>query len=144
MIFLDYDDLEASVNLPKIVSEALSDYSYIIYPTIKHTAKKPRYRLVVKPSNVMNEATYKQVVKEIADKIGLPFDLASLTWSQLQGLPVTTGELEEYQKIIHRGLDYPVPIETHAPRKQVTTAYTPRPSGHRSITMRVILSLIHI
>lgn len=143
LVFLDYDELEASVDFPRIVSEALSDYSYIIYPTIKHTAKKPRYRLVVKPSNVMNEATYKQVVKEIADRIGLPFDLASLTWSQLQGLPVTTGEPKEYQKIIHSGLDYPVPIEAHAPRKQVTTTYTPRPSGHRSITMRVIDTLFN-
>lgn len=143
LVFLDYDELEASVDFPRIVSEALSDYSYIIYPTIKHTAEKPRYRLVVKPSNVMNEATYKQVVKEIADKIGLPFDLASLTWSQLQGLPVTTGEPEAYQKIIHSGLDYPVPIETHAPRRQVTTTYTPRPSGQQSITMRVIDTLFN-
>lgn len=143
LIFLDYDELEVSTDLPKIVSNALSDYSYIIYQTIKHTAKKPRYRLVVKPSDVMNEATYKQVVKEIAEKIGLPFDLASLTWSQLQGLPVTTGEPKEYQKIIHRGLDYPVPIETHAPRGQVTTTYTPRANGQRSITMRVIDTLFN-
>lgn len=121
---MDYDELEASADFPRIVSEALSDYSYIIYPTIKHTAEKPRYRLVVKPSNVMNEATYKQVVKEIADRIGLPFDLASLTWSQLQGLPVTTGRLGDYPKIIRKGLDYPVPVEAHAPRKQVTTTYT--------------------
>ena len=47
LIFLDYDELEASTDLPKIVSNTLSEYSYIIYPTIKHTAKKPRYRLVV-------------------------------------------------------------------------------------------------
>ncbi|HEP1794707.1 TPA: primase alpha helix C-terminal domain-containing protein [Streptococcus suis] len=141
LIFLDYDELEVSVDLPKIVSEALSDYSYIIYPTIKHTAKKPRYRLVVKPSHKMKETTYRATVQEIADIIGLPFDMASLTWSQLQGLPVTTGELEEYQKIIHRGLDYPVPVEAHASRKRVTTTYTPRPSGHRSITMRVIDTL---
>ncbi|HFI0337468.1 TPA: primase alpha helix C-terminal domain-containing protein [Streptococcus suis] len=141
LVFLDYDELEASIDLPKIVSEALSDYSYIIYPTIKHTAEKPRYRLVVKPSGNMTEATYRATVQEIADRIGLPFDLASLTWSQLQGLPVTTGRLGDYPKIIHKGLDYPVPIETHAPRKQVTTTYTPRPSGHRSITMRVIDTL---
>ncbi len=138
LIFLDYDELEASTDLPKIVSNTLSEYSYIIYPTIKHTAKKPRYRLVVKPDKVMNETTYKQVVKEIADKIGLPFDLASLTYSQLQGLPVTTGDPKEYQKIVHRGLDYPVPTETHAPLGQVTTTYTPRRCGQRSITMRVI------
>ncbi|HFU4139137.1 TPA: primase alpha helix C-terminal domain-containing protein [Streptococcus suis] len=143
LIFLDYDDLEASIDLPSIVSDALSGYSYIIYPTIKHTAQKPRYRLVVKPSGNMTEATYKQVIQEIADKIGLPFDMASLTWSQLQGLPVTTGELEEYQKIIHRGSDYPIQavLDKQPTKKAVTTAYTPRPSGHRSITMRVIDTL---
>ena len=139
LIFIDYDDIPISAKTFKdTVHSVLSDYSYILYPTIKHTPDKPRYRLVVKPDKVMNETTYKQVVKEIADKIGLPFDLASLTYSQLQGLPVTTGEPKEYQKIVHRGLDYPVPTETHAPRGQVTTTYTPRRGGQRSITMRVI------
>ena len=139
LIFIDYDDITISPETFKdTVHSVLSDYSYILYPTIKHTPDKPRYRLVVKPDKVMNETTYKQVVKEIADKIGLPFDLASLTYSQLQGLPVTTGDPKEYQKIVHRGLDYPVPTETHAPRGQVTTTYTPRRGGQRSITMRVI------
>ncbi|HEQ3693272.1 TPA: hypothetical protein VGY44_001854, partial [Streptococcus pyogenes] len=64
LIFLDYDEIETGVNLPKIVSQTLWEYSYIIYPTIKHTPEKPRYRLVMKPSDVMTEATYKQVVKE--------------------------------------------------------------------------------
>lgn len=145
LIFLDYDEIETGVDLPKIVSERLWEYSYIIYPTIKHTAEKPRYRLVVKPSNVMNEETYKQVVKEIADKIGLPFDMASLTWSQLQGLPVTTGDSEEYQRYVNRGLDYPVPqaIQSPVTQKDVTTTYTPRPRGQRSITMRVIDTLFN-
>ena len=142
LIFIDYDDITISAETFKdTVHSVLSDYSYILYPTIKHTPEKPRYRLVVKPSGNMTDTTYKQVVKEIADKIGLPFDLASLTYSQLQGLPMTTGEPKEYQKIVHRGLDYPVPIETHAPRRQVTTTYTPRRGGQRSITMRVIDTL---
>ena len=142
LIFIDYDDITISAETFKAtVHSVLSDYSYILYPTIKHTAEKPRYRLVVKPDKVMNETTYKQVIKEIADKIGLPFDLASLTYSQLQGLPVTTGDPKEYQKIVHRGLDFPVPIDTHTPRKQVTTTYTTRGGGQRSITMRVIDTL---
>ncbi|HEL1603562.1 TPA: primase alpha helix C-terminal domain-containing protein [Streptococcus suis] len=141
LIFLDYDDLEASIDLPSIVSDALSGYSYIIYPTIKHTAQKPRYRLVVKPSGNMTEATYKQVIQEIADKIGLPFDMASLTWSQLQGLPVTTGDPADYQKTVNRGLDYPVPRT--AQERPATTSYTPQPSGQRSITMRVIDTLFN-
>ncbi|HHJ8983997.1 TPA: primase alpha helix C-terminal domain-containing protein, partial [Streptococcus pyogenes] len=143
LIFLDYDEIETGVNLPKIVSQTLREYSYIIYPTIKHTPEKPRYRLVLKPSDVMTEATYKQVVKEIADKIGLPFDLASLTWSQLQGLPVTTGDPEDYQRYVNRGLDYPVPKNGNTPNRQVVTTYTPRPRSQRSITMRVIDTLFN-
>ena len=141
LIFLDYDELEASVDFPKIVSERLSEYSYIIYPTIKHTPEKPRFRLVVKPSGNMTEVTYKQVVKEIADIIGLPFDIASLTWSQLQGLPVTTGNLENYQKTVNRGIDYPIPRTNQ--ERTVTTSYTPPPSGQLSITMKVINTLFN-
>ncbi len=128
LIFLDYDEINTGIDLPKIVSDALFGYSYIIYPTIKHTAENPRYRLVVKPSGIMNEESYKQVVQEIADKIGLPFDRASLTWSQLQGLPITTGDRAEYQKIVEHGLDYPVPKskQGRTETKGVTTTYTPK------------------
>lgn len=147
LIFLDYDEIEETTeSFIEAVSGALFGYSYILYPTIKHTPKSPRFRLVVKPSSVMNEATYKQVVKEIADKIGIPFDMASLTWSQLQGLPVTTGEPAEYQKIVEHGLDYPVPQGSTEPlNKKTTTAapYTPRTNGQRSITMRVIDTLFN-
>lgn len=143
LIFLDYDDIETGIDLPTIVSEALFGYSYILYPTIKHTAEKPRYRLVVKPSGNMTEAIYKQVIEEIADKIGLPFDTASLTWSQLQGLPVTTGKREDYQKIVERGLDYPVPQKANAPQQGIATNYTTYTPGQRSKTMRVIDTLLN-
>lgn len=147
LIFLDYDEIKGTTeSFIGAVSNALFGISYILYPTIKHTTENPRYRLVVKPDNVMNESTYKQVVKEIADKIGLPFDMASLTWSQLQGLPVTTGEPAEYKKIVEHGLDYPVPQGSTEPlNKKTTTAapYTPRTNGQRSITMRVIDTLFN-
>ncbi len=94
----------------------------------------------------MNEETYKQVVKEIADKIGLPFDMASLTWSQLQGLPVTTGDPADYQKIVEHGLAYPVPKSNQnrtSGQGVKPQTYTPRPSGQRSITMRVIDTLFN-
>ena len=139
LIFLDYDDIQGtSEGFIKAVSSALFGYSYILYPTIKHSLEKPRFRLVVKPDNVMNEATYKQVVKEIADKIGLPFDMASLTWSQLQGLPVTTGDPASYQKIVEHGLDYPVPKVEPRAKQETTGKITPRTSGQRSMTMRII------
>ena len=143
LIFLDYDELEPRANLPKIVSETLNGYSYIIYPTIKHTAEKPRYRLVVKPSNDMGEATYKAVVAEIADKIGLPFDMTSLTWSQLQGLPVTTGDPKDYEMIVNRGKPYPVPKSTTAsPQRAHSYGYTPN-NGKISATMRVVDTLLN-
>lgn len=142
LIFLDYDDIAGPAqDFIETVSRALSDFSYVLYPTIKHTAASPRFRLVVKPSGNMTEATYKPVIQEIAGRIGLPFDLASLTWSQLQGLPITTGDPANYQKVINRGLDYPVPGTGQ--ERTVTTTYTPRPSGQRSITMRVIDTLLN-
>ncbi len=107
LIFLDYDELEDNIDFPRVVHEALQGYSYIIYPTIKHTKEKPRYRLVVRPSDKMDEQTYKQTVQEIANKIGLPFDSTSLTWSQLQGLPVTTGDPTTMKRIVNRGRSLP-------------------------------------
>ena len=140
MIFLDYDELEAIIDFPSVVDNALHGYSYIVYPTIKHTANKPRYRLVVKPSDGMNEQTYRQTVQEIANKIGLPFDSTSLTWSQLQGLPVTTGDPTDYEKIVNRGRDYPVAKTVTANQKP---HYHTRPSANKTITMRVIDTLFH-
>lgn len=141
LIFLDYDELEASVGFPRVVNNALHGYSYIIYPTIKHTKEKPRYRLVVKPSDAMTEQTYKQTVQEIANKIGLPFDNTSLTWSQLQGLPVTTGDPNNYERIVNRGRSYPVANTVTASQKPHYR--TPRKSSNKTITMRVLDTLLH-
>ena len=141
LIFLDYDELEASIDFPSVVENALHGYSYIIYPTIKHTQEKPRYRLVVKPSDVMNEQTYRQTAQEIAGKIGLSYDSTSLTWSQLQGLPVTTGDPADYEKIVNRGRDYPVANTVTASQKP--HYHTPRQSGNKTITMRVLDTLLH-
>ena len=141
LIFLDYDELEASIDFPSVVENALHGYSYIIYPTIKHTQEKPRYRLVVKPSDVMNEQTYRQTAQEIAGKIGLSYDSTSLTWSQLQGLPVTTGDPADYEKIVNRGRDYPVANTVTASQKP--HYHIPRKNGNKTITMRVLDTLLH-
>ena len=141
LIFLDYDELEANIDFSSVVENTLHGYSYIIYPTIKHTKEKPRYRLVVKPSDAMNERTYRQTVQEIASKIGLPFDSTSLTWSQLQGLPVTTGDPTDYEKIVNKGRDYPVANTVTASQKPHYRK--PRKSGNKTITMRVLDTLLH-
>ncbi len=141
LIFLDYDELENNIDFPRVVHEALQGYSYIIYPTIKHTKEKPRYRLVVRPSDKMDEQTYKQTVQEIANKIGLPFDNTSLTWSQLQGLPVTTGDPNNYERIVNRGRSYPV--ANTVTDSQEPHYRTPWQSGNKTITMRVLDTLLH-
>lgn len=146
LIFLDYDNLEASEDFPERVSRALFGYSYIIYPTIKHTPENPRYRLVVKPSHKMKEATYRKMVEEIAGKIGLPFDTASLTWSQLQGLPVVRCHPEDFPRIVERGLDYPVTPaenEARATGQEFRTDYRPRATGQRTPAMRVLNTLFN-
>ena len=146
LIFLDYDNITiTSEEFKATVEKAIGDYSYIIYPTIKHTEKKPRFRLVVKPSEPMNKETYKSVVTEIAEKIGLMYDTASLTWSQLQGLPVTVGKSDDYVKTVHRGKDYPVPkYEASTIKKASTNGYSIRsPSERKSPTVRIIETLFN-
>ena len=146
LIFLDYDNITiTSEEFKATVEKAIGDYSYIIYPTIKHTEKKPRFRLVVKPSEPMNKETYKSVVTEIAEKIGLMYDTASLTWSQLQGLPVTVGKSDDYVKTVHRGKDYPVPkYEASTIKKASTKGYSIRsPNERKSPTVRIIETLFN-
>ena len=142
LIFLDYDEIEASTDLPKIVSNTLSEYSYIIYPTIKHTAKKPRYRLVVKPDKNLTELDYKATVNHIADLIGLPYDKTSETYSQLQGLPVTQSSIEDYDRVINLGTDFPT-IRGQTVTTQATSSNFTPPSGQLSITMKVINTLFN-
>ena len=146
LIFLDYDNITiTSEEFKATVERAIGDYSYIIYPTIKHTEKKPRFRLVVKPSEPMNKETYKPVVTEIAEKIGLMYDTASLTWSQLQGLPVTVGKSDDYVKTVHRGKDYPVPkYEASTIKKASTKGYSIRsPNEQKSLTVKIIETLFN-
>ena len=146
LIFLDYDNITlSSEEFKATVEKAIGDYSYIIYPTIKHTEEKPRFRLVVKPSEPMNKETYKSVVTEIAEKIGLMYDTASLTWSQLQGLPVTVGKSDDYVKTIHEGEDYPVPkYEASTIKKASTKGYSIRsPNEQKSLTVRIIETLFN-
>lgn len=151
LVFLDYDEITGTTqSFIETVSSALFGYSYILYPTIKYTPEKPRFRLVVKPSGTMDENSYKQAIIEIAEKIGLSFDPTSQTWSQLQGLPVTKGNPDLYQRIIERGLDYPVPKirQTTSSKSEVTyqknyNSYKPRTTGQRSITMRVVDTLLN-
>ena len=143
LVFIDYDDITISAETFKdTVHSVLSDYSYILYPTIKHTPEKPRYRLVVKPDKVMNETDYKETVNHIADLIGLPYDKTSETWAQLQGLPSTQSSIEDYDRVVNLGTDFPT-IRGQTVTTQATSSNFTLPSGQLSITMKVINTLFH-
>lgn len=145
LIFIDYDDINCTPEeFKETVFNALFGYSYILYPTIKHTPEKPRYRLVVKPSAGMKEDTYKKTVREITDLIGLPYDQTSENWSQLQGLPVTQFDIESYDRVVNRALDYQVTAPTsETVTRQATRGEIKPRSGQLSITMRVINTLLN-
>lgn len=143
LVFIDYDDItESPETFKDTVHSVLSDYSYILYPTIKHTPEKPRYRLVVKPDENLTELDYKATVNQIANLIGLPYDQTSETFSQLQGLPVTRLEVDQYDRVVNLGADFPTirgkTVTTQAPREH----FTPY-SGQLSITMKVINTLFN-
>ncbi len=143
LVFIDYDDIPISAETFKdTVHSVLSDYSYILYPTIKHTPENPRYRLVVKPDKNLTELDYKETVNHIADLIGLPYDKTSETWSQLQGLPVTQSSIEDYDRVVNLGTDFPT-IRGQTVTTQATSSNLTLPSGQLSITMKVINTLFH-
>ena len=143
LIFIDYDDIPISPETFKdTVHSVLSDYSYILYPTIKHTPEKPRYRLVVKPDKNLSKFDYTETVKQIADLIGLPYDQTSETWAQLQGLPCTQSSIEDYDRVINLGTDFPT-IRGQTVTTQATSSNFTLPSGQLSITMKVINTLFN-
>ncbi len=143
LIFIDYDDIPVSAETFKdTVHSVLSDYSYILYPSIKHTPEKPRYRLVVKPDKNLTEPDYKATVNQIADMIGLPYDQTSETWSQLQGLPVTRQDIDQYDRVVNLGTDFPT-IRGQTVTTQATSSNFTLPSGQLSITMKIINTLFN-
>ena len=143
LIFIDYDDIPISPETFKdTIHSVLSDYSYILYPTIKHTPEKPRYRLIVKPDKNLTELDYKATVNQLADLIGLPYDQTSETWSQLQGLPVTRLEVDQYDRVVNLGTDFPT-IRGQTVTTQATSNSFTLSSGQLSITMKIINTLFN-
>ena len=51
--------------------DLFANYSYIIYSTHKHTAEKPRLRLVIPLSRNCTAEEYEAVARKIADEIGI-------------------------------------------------------------------------
>lgn len=144
LVFIDYDDIRESAEIfINKVTNALEPFSFVLYPTIKHTETAPRFRLVVNPSEPMNKGEYFATVKEITNRIGYPFDPASFTWSQLQGLPVTTGKKEDYRKIINKGACYPVVTEKGASQRPPRTDKSYIKAGSKTAPWEMIELILY-
>lgn len=122
LIIVDYDDIPLSIDeFKQHIHAKLSQYNYMLYPSISHRTDNPRYRLVIEPSRPMIKHEYKHMLTTLGDYIGLPYDPASHTWGQLMGLPVTVGKVEAYKMIINDGVPYPIPNHIDIPKKAKAT-----------------------
>lgn len=118
LIIVDYDDVTLNVDdFKQHIHSKLSQYNYMLYPSISHTVEEPRYRLVVEPSRPLTQHEYKHMLTTLGEYIGLPYDHASHTWGQLMGLPVTVSKVEDYDRVINNGVPYPIPEKIDTPKK---------------------------
>ncbi|MHC5269283.1 primase alpha helix C-terminal domain-containing protein [Enterococcus sp. LJL98] len=99
LLFLDFDSIENESEFLKKVSDGFKNVNYCLYPTLKHTPFKPRYRLVVELDTPVKELDYKALVWGFQTDLGIQeIDLSNLTWSQGQGLPVNTNENKQAKR----------------------------------------------
>lgn len=121
---LDYEDLTFTTEeFYNLIHSKLANYSYMIYKSVSYTEIHPRFRLIVDTNRDMNEQENASTIKSIANLIGVEPDIASYTYSQIQGLPLTING-NEYKPIINLGIPYPV--QAASKEKQVVT-YTSDP-----------------
>ena len=81
--------------------ELMTDYAMVAYSTHKHTAKKPRYRLIVPLEDKVGPEAYEAIARKIADSIGMDyFDDTTYQPTRLMYWPSTSKEGEYFYKLI--------------------------------------------
>ena len=121
LIIIDYDAIDClSEAFKKRIVDRLPNTNIIIYPTIRYKDENPRFRVVIEPSRPLLKYEYLVILKKITDKIGLPYDTASETWSQCQGLPILTDFNKNEGVTVVEGDRYKIlnNIEPPLPRKK--------------------------
>ena len=101
-VAIDFDDIADYTKQTFInhILERLEGYKVILYETISSGVNGLRFRLIVLTNRPMNKAEYKATVKKIGEIVEIPIDPASVTFSQMMGLPVKT-PFNDLQMIIN-------------------------------------------
>lgn len=87
MLVADYDDLELTEKQFELhLKSKIGVLNYYAYPSISHGLKGTRYRLIIKTDRPFTQEENKPLIEFVTSQINLPYDPASNTWSQLQGL----------------------------------------------------------
>lgn len=120
LIIMDYDDMTITdAEFLATVKDKLSDFNYIVYPSVSNGLKEKgtRYRLVLQPNRPLVDFEYKHMIKQVSDLVGINLnDHSNYTWSQPQGLPaVRDRDASKYQITVNHGLMYPVPEQGAIP-----------------------------
>lgn len=98
ILALDYDDIKITEKeFKNHLQNKIGVLNYYAYPSISNGLKGTRYRLIIKTDRPFNREENKPLIEFITDQIGLPYDKASDTWSQLQGLKTTFESKSEYE-----------------------------------------------
>lgn len=87
---LDYDTLPGGVDIGQVefMLDIGLDCAFVAYSTFRHEPDRPRFRIAVPLERPVGETQYRQIVKDIADGIGLGSpDDCSYTMNQIMFLP---------------------------------------------------------
>lgn len=97
LLALDYDDIKITEKeFKNHLQNKIGVLNYYAYPSISNGLKGTRYRLIIKTDRPFNREENKPLIEFITDQIGLPYDKASDTWSQLQGLKTTFESVQSF------------------------------------------------
>lgn len=125
-IAIDYDDITPDQALQLDERSKELNCAGVIHSTLKSTAENPRRRLVIPVGNPIPKNDFPSVVKNIAGRIGLPIDEASVKNNQFMYFPAVLADQEyHYVKLDGPLLDYREYRD--APKTAVQVQIQPQP-----------------
>lgn len=109
MLTLDVDKLDGmSINDLEFELVMGIDAAFIAYSTFSHKPDAPRVRIVVPLSRNVTPEEYREVARDFAAKVGIPFDNCSFVPNQFMYMP-TCPALDEAWTFIQEGAPLQVP-----------------------------------